>query len=296
VGRWVAFCAFLTGALWSPLALAETPKDRFFQASDGVKLHYLEAGKGPHTIVFVPGWLMPAAVFEAQVRDLSGRFRVVAFDPRSQGKSEVYRGPHTPECRSRDLHELLQVVGAERPLLAGWSLGVMEILDYLAKYKPSGIGGLALIDNSVGEGRPPGSSSASKTGQTAAGDRSAFLREFTLGLTQKPLPKPLFDTIYASTLRVPQETARELLQKPFPREYWRDTLLAQQVPILYAIRPRFEEQGRLLLAKRPGQVSVEIFADAGHALFLDEPKRFEEALITLAKRVWPPASSAAKVR
>ncbi len=289
----------MTGALWATPARAESPKDRYFQTSDGVKLHYIEAGKGPQTIVFVPGWLMPAAVFETQVRDLSGRFRVVAFDPRSQGKSEVYWGPHTPECRSRDLHEFLQVVGAERPVLAGWSLGVMEILDYLAKYKPAGIGGLALIDNSVGEGRPPGSSSASgssKTKQTGAADRSAFLREFTLGLTHKPLPKPLFETIYASTLRVPQETARELLQKPFPREYWRDTLLAQRVPILYAIRPRFEEQGRLLLAKRPGQVSVEVFADAGHALFLDEPKRFEEALVALAQRVWPTAQSDRKLR
>jgi non-heme chloroperoxidase len=33
-----------------------------FLTSDGVKLHYLEAGSGP-SMVFVPGWTMPAWIW-----------------------------------------------------------------------------------------------------------------------------------------------------------------------------------------------------------------------------------------
>ncbi|MEI7773728.1 MAG: alpha/beta hydrolase [Verrucomicrobiota bacterium] len=259
-----------------------------------MKLHYLEAGRGPETMVFIPGWLMPAVVFEAQVRELSRRFRVISFDPRSQGKSEVFNGAHTPEARCRDIHELLKVVKPTRPILAGWSLGVMEVLDYLAHYQVADLAGLVLIDNSIGEGRPPGSGGSSKSGSGSSGprDRSAYLRDFTLSLTKKPLTDPLFNAIYASTLQVPQEAARELLRKPYPREYWRDTLLAQSVPVLYAIRPRYEEQGEALLRKRPSLAKVELFNEAGHALFLDEPTRFNSVVTAFAEKTWALAPKA----
>jgi non-heme chloroperoxidase len=291
--RAVLWCllAFFVGGV---SRAAEGVSDRFFRTSDGVKLHYLEAGRGPETMVFIPGWLMPAVVFEAQVRELSRRFRVISFDPRSQGKSEVFSGAHTPEARCRDIHELLKVVKPTRPILAGWSLGVMEVLDYLAHYQVADLAGLVLIDNSIGEGRPPGSGGSSKSGSGSSGprDRSAYLRDFTLSLTKKPLTDPLFKAIYASTLQVPQEAARELLRKPYPREYWRDTLLAQSVPVLYTIRPRYEEQGEALLRKRPSLAKVELFNEAGHALFLDEPTRFNSVVTAFAEKTWALAPKA----
>lgn len=66
---------------------AQPIQSRFFTTSDGVRLHYLEAGTGP-ALIFVPGWTMPAEIWEAQLRDLSREFRVIALDPRSQGASE----------------------------------------------------------------------------------------------------------------------------------------------------------------------------------------------------------------
>ena len=131
---------------------------------------------------------MPAAVFEAQVKGLSERFRVIAFDPRSQGKSELFGGAHTPALRSRDLQELLNEVRAENPILVGWSLGVMEVLDYLARYKRTNIAGLVLIDNSIGMGKPPASSGKSSQSGSASKDRAAYLKDFILGLTKKPMP------------------------------------------------------------------------------------------------------------
>ena len=162
------------------------------------------------------------------------------------------------------------------------------MLDYLAHYQPTDLAGLVLIDNSIGEGSPPGGggSSKSSSGASAPKDRSAYLRDFTLSLTKKPLSDPLFKAIYASTLQVPQAAARELLRKPYPREYWRDTLLAQSVPVLYAIRPRYEEQGEALLRKRPGLARVELFTEAGHALFLDEPARFNSVVTAFAEKTW----------
>jgi microsomal epoxide hydrolase len=277
---------FLFAALLCGNARAASVSDRYFTTSDHARLHYWEAGKGTHTLVFVPGWLMPAAVFEKQVRELSKDFRVIAFDPRAHGKSEVHRGPYTPRRRSKDLDELLQHAGVESCILAGWSLGVMEVLDYLAKHHPPQVRGLILIDNSIGEGTPPRSSGSSRPSSSSREER---MRGFTASLTKKPLSKSLFETIHRSTLQIPEPVASELIHKPFPREYWRDTLLAQKVPVLYAIRPRFREQGDALLSKKPALASVEIFPQAGHALFLDEPERFNQITTQFARRVFAAA-------
>jgi len=65
----VIFATSLTLAcMFSPNAAraqVEFQSGRFL-TSDGVELHYLEAGSGP-TPVFVPGWTMPAEIWEPQL-------------------------------------------------------------------------------------------------------------------------------------------------------------------------------------------------------------------------------------
>jgi hypothetical protein len=63
-------------------------KDGFFTTTDGVKLHYLEAGSGS-TLLFIPGWIRPAWLFERQIESFSQKHRVIALDPRSQGHPRI---------------------------------------------------------------------------------------------------------------------------------------------------------------------------------------------------------------
>jgi pimeloyl-ACP methyl ester carboxylesterase len=63
-----------------------------------------------------------------------------------------------------------------------------------------------------------------------------------------------------------------------PRERWRGTANAFRKPLLYAVTPQFAAQAQRLKAKRPA-TRVEIFENAGHALFVDEPERFNAVLI-----------------
>ncbi len=58
-------------------------KSGYFTTSDGVRLHYVEAGSGP-AIVFVPGWTNSAWIWEPQIQHFSKKYRVVALDPRFQ--------------------------------------------------------------------------------------------------------------------------------------------------------------------------------------------------------------------
>jgi len=121
----------------------------FFKTSDHVQLHYIEAGNG-RTLVFVPGWLMPAEIWEPQIQYFSQRFHAIALDPRSQGASEIAKTGHDPETRARDIKELIDDLKVDSVVLVGWSLGVLEALTYIKSFGTGRLDALVLVDNSIG--------------------------------------------------------------------------------------------------------------------------------------------------
>jgi len=80
--RFLLMCV-LTG----PGVFAGSPRSQFIKTSDGVRIHYAEAGEG-RAIVFIPGWRMPGWIWQKQIDELSKNYRVIAIDPRSQGESD----------------------------------------------------------------------------------------------------------------------------------------------------------------------------------------------------------------
>jgi microsomal epoxide hydrolase len=274
--------------LFPSLGLAAPVQHHTFTTSDGVRLHYIEAGRGNKTLVLIPGWLMPAAVFEKQFAALSKSYRVLALDPRSQGLSEVTTLSHAPKRRIQDIDEFLKAAQVRDFVLAGWSLGVLESLDFVANYKPKGLRGLILIDNSVGEGKPP-AGRRSNFAQTMNDPvkREQYMRTFSQDIYRKPPPPVLAQAVLDSALQAAPDVAIQLLNQPYPRTYWSETLQKQQIPVLYAIRPWLKEQAEALQKKRARDlITIEMFDKAGHALFVDEAESFNQAVLKFSQQAF----------
>jgi microsomal epoxide hydrolase len=77
-------------------------KNGFFKTSDGIRLHYLEAGSGP-SIVFEAGWSMPAWIWDPQIRHFAEHYHVIALDPRSQGDSDKPPSSNYPARCAQDI-------------------------------------------------------------------------------------------------------------------------------------------------------------------------------------------------
>lgn len=279
----------ILGLMLCPLLLWAAPvQHHSFKTSDGVRLHYLEAGTGPQTIVFIPGWLMPAAVFEQQLLGLSNQYRVLALDPRSQGLSDLTKLSHAPARRIKDMDEFLKFAKVKDYVLAGWSLAVLESLDYVANYAPKDLRGLILIDNSVGEGRPPaGRKSNFQQTMNDPKKREQYMRTFSQDIYRRTPPPLIAQAVLDSALRAPANVAIQLLNQPYPREYWRETLAKQKIPVLYAVRPWLKAQADALERKRPAElITIAMFDQAGHALFVDEPQAFNDAVRTFSQRAF----------
>ncbi len=269
----------------SQLVLAAPVSEHFFYNRDGLRLHYLEAGSGPQTVVFIPGWLMPASIFRLQLEALGNEFRVLAFDPRSQGQSEIFYGAHDVPVRMSDLEDFLRTADVKEFVLAGWSLGVLESLDFIERKPQDGLRGLILIDNSIGEGKPPAGRSGKFFEDMAHAERrKQYLTTFTQSMFKKSAPEDILNAALASTLQVPAHAAIQLISQPYPRTYWRDIVAKQKVPVLYVIRPHLRDQGEALLNRKKALAQVEMFAESGHAMFVDEPERFNSVAAAFVKR------------
>jgi pimeloyl-ACP methyl ester carboxylesterase len=129
---------FLFGGAWllaAPRVTAVEPKHGTFTASDGVKIHYLEAGQGS-PVVLVHGYTGTAegnwfsnGVAEA----LAKNHRVVAIDCRGHGKSEK---PHDPAKygpqMARDVIELMDHLEIAKAHVHGYSMGGFIVTQLLA--------------------------------------------------------------------------------------------------------------------------------------------------------------------
>ncbi len=262
--------------------------DRYFVTSDGVRLHYIEAGRG-RTIVLVPGWTMPAWIWDAQIRDFARFYHVVAFDPRSQGDSEVAPSGYEPVRRGQDIAELIEHLGPQPVLLVGWSLGVLDALAYVHNTGDSRLAGLVLVDNSVGEDPPP---SPSPHVRDAAARRSRrvpreeSMREFVRAMFLRPQPEDYVERLTEACLHTPPAAAAELRSYPEPRSYWRDAIYSTGRPVLYIVRPRLAGQAANLAAHHADTES-EVWDDVGHAMFVDDPVRFDATVYGFIRRfVW----------
>lgn len=284
------FCVWtLAGAVCAQSAAARAAAhsagiatDRWFTSSDGVRLHYLESGRAEHgrpTLVFVPGWTMPAWIWQAQLAHFAAIYRVLAFDPRGQGRSAIPATGYDYARRATDIAELLRAADCNNVVLVGWSLGVLESLRYMHDMRgaptPSPVRGLVLVDNSVGEGEPPPGNPNFM--RRLRSHRDETVRGFVQSMFKRPVPEAWLDELVLAATRMPLQSSIALLSQPTPREFWRETLYAINTPVLYAYTTRFAGQGELVKKRKPS-IETALFAEAGHALFVDAAEDFNEML------------------
>jgi len=109
--------------------------DRQFSvtSSDGTRLavQVYGDGAGRRTVVLSHGWTLAAVFWTRVVNRLANDFRVVTFDQRGHGGSDVVGpGNHTLEALSEDLAAVLgaTVPAGEKAVYAGHSMGGMALV------------------------------------------------------------------------------------------------------------------------------------------------------------------------
>jgi pimeloyl-ACP methyl ester carboxylesterase len=115
---------------------------------NGVRLHYIQAGKGPD-IVLLHGLSGNLAVWHLRMLPLlQDRFRLTTYDLRGHGNSSMPPAGYATRDMARDLLALLDALDIEAPVLLGHSFGA-DIALHFALLFPARVSKLVLIEPGI---------------------------------------------------------------------------------------------------------------------------------------------------
>ena len=113
---------------------------------DGAEIYYIDTGDRPGpAIVMIHGFPFSHAMWSPQIEFLKNHFRVIAYDVRGHGKSDVGDGQYSIELFVDDLIALLDHQRLEKVVLCGLSMGGYIALRAIER-NPERIGALILCD------------------------------------------------------------------------------------------------------------------------------------------------------
>jgi pimeloyl-ACP methyl ester carboxylesterase len=123
----------LSVALISPSAsFAQAPQSKFAEVN-GVRLHYLVAGKGD-PVVLLHGFAQTSHMWRPLIAKLSAKHTVIAPDLRGFGQSSTPDGGYTKKAMAQDIHALVKSLKYDRIRLVGHDIGLMVAYAYAAQY------------------------------------------------------------------------------------------------------------------------------------------------------------------
>lgn len=112
------------------------------------KLYYEEEGSG-QSVVFIHGWKASADVYADASSTLTaaGNYRCIRYDQCGHKRSDIPESGPTLQTLAEDLYSLITQLQLEKPILVGWSMGAMTILEYIRLYGSNDLNRIVLVDS-----------------------------------------------------------------------------------------------------------------------------------------------------
>ncbi len=115
---------------------------------NGAQIWYEEMGEGK-AVTFVHAGIANARMWDTQMQPFAEKYRVIRFDMRGFGQSELPAGPGS---LSDDIRGVLDALGVEKSALVGCSMGGSASLDFALKH-PDRVAALVLVGTGM-SGQP----------------------------------------------------------------------------------------------------------------------------------------------
>ncbi len=287
--KFTFFCLIAVICLGELRAGAEsnTASSHMVEVGDGVSLRVIEAGKPGDVpaLVFIPGWSTGVDVWRHQIDTFAKTHRVITFDPRSQGESTKATSGNTPETRAQDLHALLERLHVQRPVLIGWSQGVQDIAAYVERYGTKDLAGIVLVDAAVSNGA---GGIATRAQETSAQFKmfavyQAHQKEYLGGMMRAIIGKPPSDSVIEQLVSTGMKTPPDigvamLIADMFGVDRTPAVKKIDCSTLIIASAKSDELARQQTTANQIPHARFEKVDDAAHAVFLDQPDRFDDLL------------------
>jgi non-heme chloroperoxidase len=271
----------------------------YFTTNDGVRLHYLEAGRG-RPLVLLPGWTQPAGGFAKQLAALSDSFRCLALDFRGHGESDRPTYGYRVSRLARDCLDFLDHLRLEDAVLLGHSAGCVVIWSFIDLFGEDRVRALILCDEPITFLKRPGWSDtdcreygASVEGNDALAQAAAIagpdgecvLRDFLSREFSPEFPESEVTRVIEGSLRMPRSAAAELMLSIMQADF-RDLLprIGRPALCIGGSRSHLGPRAMPWIASRIPSAQLAMI-DARHFVHLESPEPFNSAVRGFLERL-----------
>lgn len=296
----VRFLAAMTALFCLP-ALAASPTEGIVETNDAT-LHYLTAGKADDkapVLVLIPGWSTDAAIWSEQIEHFSSALRVVAIDPRSQGKSSKTPDGNTPDQRARDYEAVFAKLGLKRVILVGWSQGAQDVASYVGQFGTGRLSGIVLVDSAVSKGAASVTASPDFPARLLgnidlyAKHKRDYLDGMMHFIFQRRMSDERMEGLIDTALKTPTaDGIAQLVADMLGADRTANLAKFDKPTLVVAAAKSFEleqQQAELKLLPNARFATID---ETGHGVFVDQPQKFDQLLGDFIKGLpQPPATS-----
>jgi pimeloyl-ACP methyl ester carboxylesterase len=100
---------------------------------NGIKLHYVEGGKGT-PLICLPGWPQTWFSYHPIASELAKTYHVIIIDIRGMGTSDKPKDGYDKKTMAKDVYELTKHLGLDKVLLLGHDIGGMVASSFALNY------------------------------------------------------------------------------------------------------------------------------------------------------------------
>ncbi len=251
---------------------------------NGSGLEVLDRGQGP-VILFVHGFPLTSAMWEAQIRALEDSHRILAPDLRGFGESSMTPGTVSMEQFADDLAGILDQLGVTEPVtLCGLSMGGYIAWQFVRKY-PDRLKALILCDTKASPDSPEAVENRHKL--------AASVLKHGVGVVAQAMPEKLFAQATLQNQTAIVDRCKEMMLAADPegiaaalrgmaeRPDMSELLPRISVPTLVIVGEEDQittvEEMRQMAASIPQATFVEV-PNAGHMSPMERPEQVNAAL------------------
>ena len=252
-----------------------------FARLEGMRVRYLDAGRGDEALVFIHGWTCSADFWRRQTSAFKDA-RVIALDLPGHGESDKPQIAYTMDLFARAVAVVLQDAGVRRAVLIGHSMGTPVARQFYRLY-PDKMLALVIVDGAL---RPfaPREAMLEFIKPLRGDDYQVRAGSFVDGMLHKETPAELRREIKSAMLATPQHVAISAMEGMSDDAIWKPDQI--NVPTLAVLArspfwpPDNESRYRAIAPK----LEYHMWDGVSHFLMMEQPEKFNQTLRAFIER------------
>jgi pimeloyl-ACP methyl ester carboxylesterase len=273
---------FAVGWLGSAAHGSEIKMESHFAKVGTNKVHYLIAGPGTKTVVFIHGWSCNAGFWREQVPPLVQRARLVMIDLPGHGESDKPQADYAMDYFADAVIAVMRDAKVEKATLVGHSMGAPIICRVYAK-TPDRVAGLVAVDGFMRRPKVTPQQAENMAAPYRKDDYQEQAKQMITSMFPNPGTETLRDRVTSEMLKTPQHVMASAMHGMFDpnQPAWDLPKVGVPVMSINAKSPMWTENYEKYVRGLSEKTDYRFIEGTGHFVMLEKAAQFNAALVEM---------------